>query len=406
MNISSNLSSFSVEEDSSNHEDSSEERTPKSRVSNSLGSGSLDGTFDHSSSKCWVGWVERGGLTHPVIGLAIFQSSIPLHGESESLGSGLNSLDVELSGSGGRLKVDSFLWSSSSWGSSSSFVSGVSSVEHSSNSGRSSLSDGTVDITSNISSTSDGDSLLTTGGSWGSLELNSNLTDSSSSNSGSTELSLGDTLNSLSSSSTLEGSDGSGVIDLISKWIRLNEKIKLPFSLFGGGSGVGLVGGVKNSSLVGSGVGFGSWGSWSSTWKRWGWFSAVSSISISNSVFWNGHSLGKFTTNIKNNSVIGDIADGLLVGKGHTDGLSTIIFSGNIDSLSGCVEPAFNGLTVKNSLVLHERSRSEFSSGLLTGFLDGLVVPLLVLVVALSSFDELSSSSSDISSFTQNSSLP
>jgi len=100
MNISSNLSSFSVEEDSSNHEDSSEERTPKSRVTGSFGSINLDGTFDHSSSKCWVGWVERGGLTHPVIGCSCSLTSKG-HGESESLGSGLNSLNVVLSSSGG-----------------------------------------------------------------------------------------------------------------------------------------------------------------------------------------------------------------------------------------------------------------------------------------------------------------
>jgi len=70
MNISSNSSDFSVEEDSSDHEDSGEERAPQSGVTSRHGGFiGLGVTFLHWSLELWVRWAERGSVAHPRVGL-------------------------------------------------------------------------------------------------------------------------------------------------------------------------------------------------------------------------------------------------------------------------------------------------------------------------------------------------
>jgi len=142
MNISSKASNFSVEEDSSDHEDGSEERTPESRISSwsccsrSTGSGS---SLRHGGSESWVSWGERGSFAHPIVGLT-FTESREDKGESKSFGSSLKSLDGVLGSNRSRLEVDSFF---SNW--SSSLLGGVGGgVKHSHSAGG--LRDSTVDV--------------------------------------------------------------------------------------------------------------------------------------------------------------------------------------------------------------------------------------------------------------------
>jgi len=71
MNISSIKSDFSVEEDSGNHEDSSEERAPESGVTtrDDCRSCSCGNSGYHGGSESGVDWGQRGSLTHPFVRL-------------------------------------------------------------------------------------------------------------------------------------------------------------------------------------------------------------------------------------------------------------------------------------------------------------------------------------------------
>jgi len=153
----------------------------------------------------------------------------------------------------------------------------------------------------------------------------------------------------------------------------LDEHVNDPLSLDFSGS---IGSSVKNSSLVGGSGSVGSFSGRGRSWERWGWVATVSTISISNSSVWDGHSLGELTTDVENNSVVGDIADSFLVGKGKRDLFTSVILSSHVDSLGGSEEPAFDSLTIEMSSVLSLRSRSERTGCLSTGSGNGYIAPL------------------------------
>jgi len=161
----------------------------------------------------------------------------------------------------------------------------------------------------------------------------------------------------------------------------------------------GSIGGSvsKKSSLVG-GSSVGSSGRFSgSGGERWGWAVAVSTISISDSAVWDGHGLSEFTSDAENNTVVGDIVDSLLVGKGKRDLFTSVILGSHVDSLGGSEEPAFDSLTIEISLIGGLRGRSESTGGLLSGSGNGDSAPLGFLPGVITS-DEFTSISSNISS--------
>jgi len=182
MNISSNSSGFSVEEDSSDHEDSSEERAPESGIT-TTSSGinvSLGSTFDHGSSESRVGWRERGSLTHPTVGFTSLEGSEG-HAEGQNLSGGLLSYDGVLVGRIGRLEVDGNGGLGSGCGGLSG-VGGVGGVEHSKSGGG--LGDTTVDVGSDIDGTANRDLLGPFSTFWLLDPLDFGLNDFSSDNSG------------------------------------------------------------------------------------------------------------------------------------------------------------------------------------------------------------------------------
>jgi len=276
------------------------------------------------------------------------------------------------------LKVDGFLdnWSGG-FGSVSSFSSVCSSsVEHSSSG---SSGNSTVDVTTNISRTRDSDSILNSSrSSWGSNKLDSNLSNNGSLSSSSTISSLGDTINGSKGSCTRSSSCGSSIIDLSSKWIRMNSQLNSPSSLFS--SSVG--GGIEKSSLCCVSGSFSSVSSsrcssfWNTGWEIWGWLTEESTILISNSTVWNSQSFSESTTSLKNVSIVSDITDGLTEGKSDTNSFTTVILSGHVDSLGGGKEPILNGVTVESSIVFTSRSRLESASSLGTSSSNSSVAPL------------------------------
>lgn len=143
----------------------------------------------------------------------------------------------------------------------------------------------------------------------------------------------GNRVDGLKSISTSGSFLSSGIVGLLNEWIRLNNEGKLPFGLRLG-SGVG---GVKNSlGSVGGVSSWGSWfswGSWNFSWESWRWIFEPSTILISDSGVWDGHSLSNFTANIKNDSVIGDITDSLGVSERQFDWLTSVTRSSHVDVL-------------------------------------------------------------------------
>jgi hypothetical protein len=160
----------------------------------------------------------------------------------------------------------------------------------------------------------------------------------------------------------------------------------------------GSIGSVsKKSSLVGGSSVSGSGRFSGRGGERWGWAVAVSTISISNSAVWDGHGLSELTTDIENNSVVGDITDSLLVGKGKRDLFTSVILSSHVDSLGGSEEPAFDSLTVEISGIGGLRGSSESTGGLLSGSGNGDIAPLGLFPGVLTS-GEFTVSSDNISS--------
>jgi len=395
MNISSNLSNFSVEEDSGDHENSSEEGAPEGGVTFGFylrGRGGSGATLLHVSSESWGRWGERGGLAHPRVGLTLTKSGEG-KGESKSTGLGLESLDEVLGSSSSRiLEVDWLCCNGSGGGLGSSGVGGVGfvgsgggsgSVEHSSGG---CLRDSTVDITSDVGGTSNGDLLGTSSGLWLGDPLNSGLSNDGSLGGHGTIGGSGDLVDSSKSGSTGNSGAGSGIVGLLGKWIGLNEEVQGPSGLLRSSSGVGFVGGVggEHSGLGSSGGGSSGGGSsgggsglgWDRGWERWRWRSEESTISISDSAVWDSEALGEFTTDVQDDIIISDITDSLSVSKSKSDWLTTVIRSGDVHNLGGSEEPTFDGITVESSGVLVERGSSESASGLSTSSSDSSIAPL------------------------------
>lgn len=389
MNVSSISSSFSVEENSSYHEDSSEERTPEGRVTSddNWGGGSGSSTFFHSSSESWSSWIERGSLTHPRVSFTFTESS-ENERESKSGSLGLKSLDGVFGSGRGRLEGDNFLGGSWSWFGGVSSVSGVKNSKS-----RSGLGDSTVNISSNIGGTGDGDLFGTSSGSWLLDPLNSGLSSDSGFSGHSTIGGFGDSIDSSKSGSTSGGLDESFIVSFLGKWIRLGENVNFPLSLSFGGIGSGV---SKNSCLGGVG-GWSSWFSdWGGSWERWRWLTEVSTISISDSAVWNGQRFCEFTTDLEDNIVVGNIRDSFLVSKSKRDLFSSVILSGNVGSFRS-KEPAFDGLTVHSSVIFMVRSSSESASGLGSSGSDSGVTPLWGFVGTFLTGGEFTMSGSNIS---------
>jgi hypothetical protein len=304
-------------------------------------------------------------------------------------------LDVVFGSSRTRLESDDFLGDSSSG--LGGGVGSVGSVKHSSSG---SLGDSTVDVSCDINGTSDSEFFGTSSGSWLLDEFDSSLSNGSSFSGHGTKFGLGDSINGSKGSSTGSRSNSSGVIDLSGEWIRLNDEVEDPFSLSWGSSSIkDSLGGVGS---VGS-VGFGSWGwgGWGG-WERWRWVTEVSTISISDSSVWNSHRFGEFTTNIKNQSVISDITDSLLIGKSKRNWFTSIISSSHVDSSSRGEEPTFNRLTVKSGSVFTLRGRGKVASGFLTSSSNSSIAPLWFSMSTFKSSNEFTMGSLDTFNITHN----
>jgi len=145
----------SIEEYSSNHENCSKEWAPKSFISVSCNNCfvSTNSTLFHGSSESWANWTQWGSFTHPFISFT-FSKAFKFMWESKSTSLGLSSLDEVFSSSGRGLEINWF-FGNSSGGSSFGCVRSIGGVQHSTS--RTCFRNSTIDITTDISRTSNGD---------------------------------------------------------------------------------------------------------------------------------------------------------------------------------------------------------------------------------------------------------